>query len=335
MLAGLAITLVVGITLSGASLRVGDSSARTARADSGAWLSADPADLGPLGLDEVGSVDLAGAGPRAVAVPVLMYHYIRINPVPTDRVGWNLSVTPENFAAQMDLIDSQRMHPITLAKLDEALTRGAALPPRPVVLTFDDGYSDFATVAAPILARHGFVATAFVVSGFIGRPNYMSADQIRSVRAMGMVIGAHTVHHVALAHVASGVAVAEIVSSRQQLEALLRTPVLDFAYPYGDVSPAIELMVADAGFRDAVTTQRGTRHDPGRPFAISRLHVGGDTGLGGFARSLGITAPPGAALALAPPMGGPTPRPSPRLIPIVLVPTPWPSRLETRLRRRR
>src|SRR5205807_9383723 len=108
------------------------------RNSTGAGLQDDEA---PEGL-EVNTV--SGSGHR-VSVPVLMYHYIRINPHPGDRVGFNLSVTPQHFAQQMQLLHDAGAHAVTLADLDRALNGEFQLPPHPVVLTFDGGYDDFAT----------------------------------------------------------------------------------------------------------------------------------------------------------------------------------------------
>src|SRR5260221_3090993 len=78
-------------------------------------------------------------------VPVLMYHYIRVNPDPNDKVGFNLSVTPWDFSAQLDWLAQHGYHSITLDDLGANLFYHIKLPPKPVVLTFDDGYRDFYT----------------------------------------------------------------------------------------------------------------------------------------------------------------------------------------------
>jgi peptidoglycan/xylan/chitin deacetylase (PgdA/CDA1 family) len=173
----------------------------------------------------------------------------------------------------------------------DALQGKRALPPRPIVLTFDDGYADFATVVEPVLARYGFVATDFVVSGFVGRARYMTAAQVRQMDADGMVIGAHTVHHVDLAAVPAQVAGEEIVNSKSALEKLLGHQVLDFAYPYGAFNPAVAQLVEQAGFRDAVTTMGGDQQTlPGR-FQLRRTEMGGAPSLATFARDSDVPLP--------------------------------------------
>jgi peptidoglycan/xylan/chitin deacetylase (PgdA/CDA1 family) len=206
-----------------------------------------------------------------------------VNPVPTDKVGFGLSVTPDAFAEQMAYLHSVGAHTVTLAQVMSALNGGLGLPPRSVVLTFDDGHDDFATQAVPIMKRYGFVGTDFVVPGFLGHASYMTSAQVQQVDAEGMVIGAHTVHHVALAGVPFSVAQAEIDGSKQLLEQLLGHPVLDFAYPYGSYDPAVGNLVGLAGFRDAVTTYSSDVQYSSLPFVLNRYKVMGGESLAAFA----------------------------------------------------
>jgi peptidoglycan/xylan/chitin deacetylase (PgdA/CDA1 family) len=218
-----------------------------------------------------------------ISVPILTYHWIRVNPVPSDQLGFHLSVTPDNFAQQMDFLHFAGVHPITMAEAMSALETGKPLPSRPVILTFDDGYGDFASRATPVLKHYGFVGTDYVVTGFIGRPAYMTADQVHQVEEAGMVIGCHTVNHLDLARVAPQVAQMQIKVSHQQLEQMLGHKVLDFAYPYGSFNAQVEQMVLADGFRDAVTTQGGTWLQLGNRGALPRLHVDGGDSLASFA----------------------------------------------------
>jgi len=218
-----------------------------------------------------------------VNVPILLYHYIRVNPRPWDRVGFHLSVTPQHFAEQMQLLHDVNAHTVTLTAVLSALSGGPPLPPRSVVLTFDDGYADFATTAAPIMADLGLQGTAFVVSGFVGRPGYMSADQVRQVVAMGATIGAHTVHHWGLARLSPATARAEITDSRQQLAAITGMLPDDFAYPYGNFDTAVVQLVQEAGFRDAVSTLGGSFQSYGFRYVLHRERVGGGDTLAAFA----------------------------------------------------
>jgi peptidoglycan/xylan/chitin deacetylase (PgdA/CDA1 family) len=226
---------------------------------------------------------LEAAKVSGVSLPILTYHWIRINPVPADQLGFHLSVTPAHFAEQMAFLHYAGVHPITFDQAMSAIQTGQPLPPRPVILTFDDGYGDFATQATPILQRYGFVGIDYVVSGFIGRPAYMTADQVQEVERAGMVIGCHTVSHVDLSKVTPQVARMQITVSHQQLEQLLGHQVVDFAYPYGGWTAEVEKMVMADGFRDAVTTRGGTWLQVQARGAWPRLHVDGADSLQAFA----------------------------------------------------
>jgi peptidoglycan/xylan/chitin deacetylase (PgdA/CDA1 family) len=248
------------------------------------------AGIHPVGSAPSAAVANAGA-PSAVYVPVLMYHYIRVNPVATDSLGFHLSVTPEHFSLQMALLKQSGFHPITMDAVMARLTGGPALPARPVVLTFDDGYADFATTATPILRSLGFVGTDYVIPGFIGRANYMSLEQLQTVVRDGMWIGGHTMFHVDLARLSMDAQRQTIAQSRQMLRSWTGQPVESFAYPYGSYSAVTPGLVAEAGFTNALTTRDGRRLDVGARFVLPRVRVDGADNLQSLANKLGIALP--------------------------------------------
>jgi peptidoglycan/xylan/chitin deacetylase (PgdA/CDA1 family) len=248
------------------------------------------------------------SGPH-LAVPILLYHYVRTNPRPGDRAGFRLSVTPANFASQVALLRAGGAHTISLTHLMRALQGLQTLPSHPVVLTFDDGHDDFATTAAPLLAAQGMTATNFVVSGFLGRPGYMSAAQVRWVRTLGMTVGAHTMSHADLTRLPPSIARAQIETSRRVLEELTGATVDDFAYPYGRHNAAVDRMTAQAGFRDAVSTTGGELQYLSQRFQLRRLSVTGLDTLASFAAKVRLPLPGRPATAPGP-SGGPDPRPA-------------------------
>src|SRR6202011_509888 len=166
-------------------------------------------------------------------VPVLMYHYIRANPDPRDRTGFALSVTPAQFHAQMDYLARNHFNVIPLSQAIAAIRTHRPLPPRPVVLTFDDGYADFYTTALPEMRRYGFTATDYVVPNLVGRGSFMTWSQVIAADRLGFTIGAHTMNHVALAADPTWRALAEMSQSKQALQQMVGHPVIEFAYPYG------------------------------------------------------------------------------------------------------
>ncbi len=224
-------------------------------------------------------------------VPVLMYHYIRNNPNPRDRTGYALSVTPAAFHAQMDYLARNHFNVIPLSQAVAAIRMHRPLPPRPVVLTFDDGYADFYTTAVPEMRRHGFTATDYVVPNLVGRGSFMSWSQVIDADRLGFTIGAHTMNHVALARVPRWRARAEMLQSKQALEQMVGHRVLEFAYPYGSFNGYLAGQARAMGFESAASTMPGAWHQPGELFWLDRQRVSGWTTLAGFARLVGGPRP--------------------------------------------
>jgi peptidoglycan/xylan/chitin deacetylase (PgdA/CDA1 family) len=218
-------------------------------------------------------------------VPVLMYHYVRVAPR-GDSAGFNLSVTPESFAAQMRWLRDHGYHTLTMAQVDAALLRHEPLPQKPVALTFDDGYEDFYTAAAPIMRELGITATAYIPTGLLERRGYMTWAQVRDLDSQGFEMAAHTIDHADLIHLDDARARLQITGAREALESHLGHPVIDFCYPYGAFDYRIMAMVQAAGFESATTTQLGGWHTADHMFDMARVRVSGGEPLEAWAREL-------------------------------------------------
>src|SRR5215831_18320742 len=210
-------------------------------------------------------------GRSSVRVPILMYHYIRVNPDPGDRLGFNLSVTPADFAHQMEWLAEHAYHPVDFDDLRSYLLGNQSLPARPVILTFDDGYRDMFTTAFPILRAHQFKGVSYVVSGFLNSPNYVTSEMLQEMDALGIQIGAHTVSHADLTRISAASLRSEEFDSKAALEAAVGHPVLDFCYPSGKFNDAVISAVQAAGFLTATTTQPGVAHSAADRFTWSRV----------------------------------------------------------------
>ena len=230
--------------------------------------------------------DTLAPGPNSINVPILTYHYIRVNPDRNDRMGFALSVTPSDFAAQMDWLAQSGYHPITTEDLYLYLAGAEGLPSKPVILTFDDGYADFYTTALPILRSHDFRAVSYVVSGFVGVSGYMTAAQIREADRSGIEIGSHTVNHANLANLSAAAVHSQLVQSKVFLEQVVEHPVVSFCYPSGKYTAAVAWAVADAGFHDATTTRFGYSYTLASRYVWSRLRVSGGEPLDQFAAAV-------------------------------------------------
>jgi len=232
-------------------------------------------------------VDLAEVLPRKGGVPILMYHYIRVNPNPKDRAGFILSVTPSDFAQQMALLDANGFHTVTMAQVREYILRGTPLPPKPIALTFDDGYDDAYTAARPVLEQHHQTATFFIITGFVDHTRYMTWSQVEALDREGMEIGSHTVHHPSLPHLGLSALRFELDTSRADLETHVGHPVLDFCYPGGELNSTVVAEVARTGYLSATTTKSGVARRGDNPLELPRLRIWGGMTLRQFAAVVG------------------------------------------------
>lgn len=220
-------------------------------------------------------------------IPILMYHYIRVVNDPKDQVGINLSVTPAAFAAQMQYLADRGYTTLTMREVHAILAGERPLPPKPIALTFDDGYRDFYTAAWPILQRHGFKATNYVVTNFIGWDAYMTWPMLQELDASGQIeIGAHTRSHGDLRSQKPERRWDEIAGSKAILEEGLGRPVTTFCYPAGFYNDAALADVKRARFLTAVTTQAGTKQNLQWAYALPRIRVNGPDPLGTWAGKL-------------------------------------------------
>src|SRR5262249_50418658 len=149
--------------------------------------------------------------------------------------------------------------PITVSRLVAARTAKLQLPPRTVVITFDDGLRDFLIQAVPILQRYGFLATLYVVTRYVGKRTswspslgepdrrMLSWSHLRTVSEPGIECGAHTHSHPQLDVIPPATAFAEIRRSKVSLEDHLGRGVESFAYPHGYASRTTRQLVRQAG----------------------------------------------------------------------------------------
>lgn len=226
--------------------------------------------------------------PARARVPILMYHYVSELPANADRYRIDLTVTPDNFEAQLDYLDRAGYHPITLTDLYLHLTEGYPLPKKPVVLTFDDGYRDAYEVVFPRLLERGFTATFFVLAtpAHFEWPQYLTWAQMKEMADAGMDIQAHGRDHVDLRGRPYDFLVYQILGAREAIEYHTGQPVRFFCYPSGQYDNNIIDVVRAAGYWGAVTTRWGVMHSLDRIFEMPRIRVRGTDTLAEFAAHL-------------------------------------------------
>jgi len=216
-------------------------------------------------------------GPNEVIVPILLYHHVGI---PQSESLYYVS--PFDFERQMYLLHEWGYQTISVELLVRAIKEGAELPPKPIILTFDDGGETTFTNALPILQKYGFTGTAYIVYNYVDISAYMDVDQIRGLYMAGWEIGSHSISHADLT-VRSDRQMDEIVESRRKLHALLNVPILTFAYPFGAYDKDSLSYIHYAGYIAAMGLGNESLQGNKNLFYLYRMAVNGNQNLETFA----------------------------------------------------
>lgn len=170
-------------------------------------------------------------------VPILCYHQIR-DWKPTDSKSARDYIVPEEaFSAQMKMLADSGYHTILPDQLYEYLNTGKALPSKPVILTFDDTDLDQYTFARPVMEKYNFKGVFFVMTVSLGRPRYMSKEQVKALSDAGHAIGSHTWDHHNVKKYQGDDWKIQIEKPSKQLEEITGKRIQYFAYPFGLWNP--------------------------------------------------------------------------------------------------
>ena len=229
-------------------------------------------------------------------IPILMYHSISNYASPRFRP---CIVTPEAFEEHLSYLEESHYTSVTVTQFVQAMAKGGSdLPLRPIILTFDDGYADFYTKAFPALRRHGFTATLYVATAFVGgtsrwlrveeettRP-MLTWTQLAEISENGIECGAHTHTHPPLDMLPLATVHDEIVRSKKLLEEHLGQEVSSFAYPFGYYSGRVQQVVQAARFASACAVKLTMSSLYDNPYALARLAIRPDTSVQTLAAAL-------------------------------------------------
>jgi peptidoglycan/xylan/chitin deacetylase (PgdA/CDA1 family) len=228
---------------------------------------------GRAGSASLGPDALRGAAARRAAVPILMYHVI--NAAPPGTPYPELWTPAPRFAAEMAVLRRAGFRAVTLEQVLRAWRTGAALPHRPLVVSFDDGYLSQYTKAFPVLRRLGWPGVLNLEVHNIS-PYDMPAGFVRSLLRHGWEVDSHTVTHPDLTTVDPSRVRYELVVSRRELQRRFGSATaLQFCYPAGRYDAAVEAAVRAAGYTAATTTQPGWATPAADRFALPRVRVNG------------------------------------------------------------
>ncbi|HET8863306.1 MAG TPA: polysaccharide deacetylase family protein [Solirubrobacterales bacterium] len=214
---------------------------------------------------------------------VLAYH--AIDELENDPVLARYSVPPVQFAEQLDHLRERGWNFVSLDQVLAAFDGGPHLPPRAVLLTFDDAYTDLRDAACPVLSERGIPGVAFAVAGQIGGTNVwdseigatsldlLDGDGLREISRGGIEVGAHTVNHRPLTRVPSDQLEEEIHAAADLLEGVGLPRPRAFSYPYGNWDQHVANAVRDAGYEVAFTVDRGVVQNGVDLHALPRIAV--------------------------------------------------------------
>jgi peptidoglycan/xylan/chitin deacetylase (PgdA/CDA1 family) len=223
--------------------------------------------------------------------PILMYHAFGA----AGESGSRYIIPERRFAWQMAWLKWMRYQVISMEEYLRYRLAYSPPPRRSVVITMDDGYADNYAVAYPILRRHRFPATIFVVSGQIGGSYYspiqselngrsmLSWSQIETLALAGIEVGAHTRTHPDLTNIRLEQKQEEIEGSKVELEQRLGAPIRTFSYPFGKLDAQVQAVVEAAGFSGAVTVHDGLNTPTTLLQALRRVEIYGTDSLLDFA----------------------------------------------------
>jgi peptidoglycan/xylan/chitin deacetylase (PgdA/CDA1 family) len=229
--------------------------------------------LGATAVSHHASRAASAPVPDSLRVPILVYHSVMPHHPGQTAEQRVLDVSDSVFVAQMRYLVDGGYHVVSFAALVDALEGRDTLPPRAVVLTFDDGWENQYHHAFPILRRFGFTATFFVFTAPIGKDGkVMTWEQLRALQAAGMTIGSHTRTHPILPDYHAALH-NEVAMSRADIaEHLGRAPDF-FAYPFGAWDAQSAAWARKAGYRAARTYRGGAWNAPSDLYHLRAIPV--------------------------------------------------------------
>jgi len=216
---------------------------------------------------------------QTIKASILMYHHIGPLPQDADDIRRGLTVSLENFENQMKFLKQNKFNVITMKQMFGLVAEGK-IPPKTVVLTFDDGYEDNYLYAEPVLDSFSFKATFNIITSDIGQDEYMTLEEIIALSKKGNELASHTVTHPSLETLSGEKLKSQLVDSKAELEKITGEKVLTLCYPAGKFNSEVEMAAKDAGYKMAVTTEasKGT-FSTSKPYEIPRYRINPTTDL--------------------------------------------------------
>ena len=225
---------------------------------------------------------------RQLRLPILMYHYVGPWPADADELRRNLTVRPEDFAAQMQYLHDHGYMTVSLYDLIYALALGWPLPEKPVVLTFDDGYRDVAQHVAPAVQPYGYTGTVFVITELMDREfePYLTWPQAEALYRQGWKIEPHTKTHEQLAGRDRDFQLYQMLGAVQTVQAHIGVQPRFFNYPAGKYDDLTLQLAREMNLWGGVSVNFGRVHTLDSIYTLARVRVNGQGTLSEFVAGL-------------------------------------------------
>lgn len=209
-----------------------------------------------------------------IILPTLMYHHVQDLEAASAQGHGNLTVDTKNFRSHMEYLKVKGYTVVPMTALIEFFDTGVSIPTKSVLLTFDDGYDNFASDAAPILDEFNFPATVFVSTGLVQNPGYLAWSSIADItRTQPVLMANHTWSHHNMATSKETIE-REITLAETQLKDHGYNDPKVFAYPYGISSTYSATFLQTLGYKLAFTTVPGTTLCKQHRLILPRIRVG-------------------------------------------------------------
>jgi peptidoglycan/xylan/chitin deacetylase (PgdA/CDA1 family) len=206
-----------------------------------------------------------------ITCPILLYHRIE-EPTSNSVLETRYYTSPSDFHLQMQALKDWGYTTIPISLLVEAITKGAMLPVKPVVISFDDGYESVYTNAYPIMQEENFIGVLYLVESYLAAEGYMTIDQIEDMTGNNWEIGSHSMTHPHLSAIHDQVYY-EAGKSKTLLASKIGVDVETFAYPYGEMDGFIANKISEYGYSAAVGLGTQYIHRLNNLFYLSRIEV--------------------------------------------------------------
>ena len=213
---------------------------------------------------------------------ILSYHSVLESETPLTNDPHKQHIPLPLFQKHLDYL-SRHYNVVTLAQFIAATREGRRLPDYSVVLTFEDGFRDFHTVAAPQLEQRQLRATVFVITDFAGETlrekggQYLSWQEIRDLSERGFYIGSHTCTHPNLTELSTKEVSNQLAHSLAAIRRHVDQNLIALSYPYGFTSQDITNLARNAGYMCAIGNLFvDAISDDNRLFALSGVTIASD-----------------------------------------------------------